>query len=191
MAFDGTTAWLELPFTAAINFEPSAAFTIESWVRADGVGGAETGYRAILVKCPLSGLWDWGLYVTPDNRFMAGCQSGHAVTSSTVALPGQWNHVAVTYDAGYWTLFVNGVVEATASGPSILMSDGSAALARKGVGPWFNDFFQGAIDECALYARALDSTEIAAIHSAGAAGKCEFATAAKASTWGALKTAYR
>src|SRR5262245_12247451 len=80
LAFDGTSAWVELPFTPAINFAPTAAFTIEAWARADGVGGAETGYRAILVKCPPSGLWDWGLYLTPDNRFMAGCQSGYAVT---------------------------------------------------------------------------------------------------------------
>lgn len=191
LAFDGTSAWVELPFTPGINFAPTAAFTIEAWVRADGVGGAETGYRAILVKCPPNGFWDWGLYLTPDNRFMAGCQAGYAVTSSTVASPGQWYHVAVTYDAGAWTLYVDGVAEATSIGPLISQSDGAAALARKGVGDLFNDFLEGAIDEAGLYSRALSSAEVEAIHKAGAAGKCVMATPTRMSTWGSLKHAYR
>jgi hypothetical protein len=191
LAFDGTSAWVELPFTPAINFAPTAAFTIEAWVRADRVGGAETGYRAILVKCPPNGDWDWGLYLTPDNRFMAGCASGYAVISSTVASTGQWYHAAVTYAAGAWTLYVDGVAEAGAIGSPILQSDGSAALARKGVGLWTNDFLEGAIDEAGLYSRALSSAEVEAIYNAGSAGKCVMATPARMSTWGALKRAYR
>jgi hypothetical protein len=118
-------------------------------------------------------VWDWGLYLNPDNTFMAGLHNLHIVNSTTVAQVGMWYHAAVTYTNGSWVLYVNGAVEATHSGTFITQSTGGLALGHKGEDLFFHDFYGGFLDEVAIYNRALSASEIHAIFAADGAGKCK------------------
>jgi hypothetical protein len=88
---------------------------------------------------------------------------------SGVVKPGRWQHVALTYDHlnGWAALYVNGVVVASTN-VGIFTPDtrGSVQIGAGSAG-----YFYGAVDEAAVYGRALTPFEVAAIYHS-AKGRC-------------------
>ena len=170
-SFDGVDDYILVPYNGSFNFAPGGQFTIEAWVRLQ----ADNRYKAILVKSPPGGAWDWGLWCDNTNRFVAGHHNERAAASTTVAQSGVWYHVAVTYQNGNWNMYVNGALESQSSGIFITQSSGALAIGRKGEEPTTlgePGYFQGLVDEPSLYNRALSATEIQEIFTADSAGKC-------------------
>ncbi|MDR3456038.1 MAG: immunoglobulin domain-containing protein [Verrucomicrobiae bacterium] len=95
------------------------------------------------------------------------------VSGATVVQTNTWYHVAVTYDGALLKLYVNGAVDGqvAVTGPIVTGSEPVrlGGGAPSGCTPYF---FNGMLDEPAIYNRALASNEIAAIYLAGSAGKC-------------------
>jgi hypothetical protein len=80
----------------------------------------------------------------------------------------QWYHLAVVRSINLFTIFVNGApLGSEASNLSVPNAD-----APLTIGQAEGFFFNGRLDEVSLYHRALSAPEIAAIYSAGSAGKC-------------------
>jgi hypothetical protein len=86
--------------------------------------------------------------------------------STTTVNNGAWHHVALTYDAGTIRLYVNGSLEATATG----LTDNQSwnlltlgALVRNG-NPTGTQFFSGRIRDVRTYNVAKDATAIANIY---------------------------
>ncbi|MDQ3812985.1 MAG: LamG domain-containing protein, partial [Armatimonadota bacterium] len=115
--FDGERDYVSVPFHSSHDFAPGSQFTLEAWVKPQ----PRNQFQAIITKSPLSGEWNWGLYLDPADRFTTGRAGAH-VTGTTVALVNTWYHVAATYNAGNWELFVNGVLEGEATGIQITQS---------------------------------------------------------------------
>ena len=168
--FDGLDDHVAVPFHASFDVQPALQFSIALWVNASGAPGS--GDRALLVKSPANGLWDWGLYLTNDNHFMAGGNGQARVTGRTVAVPGIWYHVAVTYQDSLWQLYVNGTREAATSGFLISRSAGGLALARKGEATGAGNYFGGLLDEVELFNRALTPCAVSALTDMGHGGQC-------------------
>ena len=170
-SFDGIDDYILVPYNGSFSFAPTGQFTIETWVRLE----ANNRYKAILVKSPPGGAWDWGLWCDNTNRFLAGHHNESAVLSTTVAQSGVWYHVAVTYQNGNWNMYVNGVLESQSTGIFITQSSGALAIGRKGEEPTTlgePGYFQGLVDEPSLYNRALSAMEIQEIFAASGEGKC-------------------
>ena len=170
-SFDGADDHVAIPFHTSYDFVQSGVFTIAVWVNV--AADAVPRDQALVVKSPPGGTWDWGLSLAPDNRFTAGGNGRTAVTSRTVAVPGVWYHVAVTYMDSLWHLYVNGTREATATGILISRSTGGLALARKGEATQTGDLFRGLLDEAEIFTRALTRCSIAALADTGPAGQCK------------------
>jgi hypothetical protein len=93
-----------------------------------------------------------------------------SVESKSIPRTGQFNHIAITYDAATLALYVNGVKESQAAtnktatttiappptGPRILLGRNAAATT----------WLEGALDEMRLYDRALNDSEIRSLYSA-------------------------
>jgi len=95
------------------------------------------------------------------------------IYSQTIAQRGVWYHVAATYDGNQSILYVNGVAEASATAGFPLDYDTTPLfIGTTGTWPPYLNTFGGIIDEASIYNRALSEGEIAAIYSAGSAGKC-------------------
>ena len=85
---------------------------------------------------------------------------------------GQWHHVAVTYANGVESLYLDGVLVgqqsagevAYAGGYDYFLGTGYTASWSGGNGGWH--YFQGRLDEAAVYSRALTATEVAARYAA-------------------------
>ena len=84
--------------------------------------------------------------------------------------PGVWYHVAWTYDQSAMKLYFNGQPVATNVIGAHPIATSPADLRISGADD--HVYFDGMIDEPAVYNRALSDAEIAGIYNAGSSGKC-------------------
>ena len=92
--------------------------------------------------------------------------SNIAVTAPGVASTTSWTHLAMTKAGSTLTLYVNGAAVATTTVSGIVnTSTGILAIGRTGASS--SDYFNGQIDEVAVYPTALSAARIAAHHTAG------------------------
>ena len=182
--FDGTNAYVQIPDSAA--FHPTN-LTIECWVRfasldSAGSGGSPAGDQYIVFKQnSLSANFE-GLDLSKTRagndffRFMVSFSKGTAQVLSTTAIStGAWYHVAAVRGSNFISLYVNGQLEGQTS-VSFPQDYGTLPLYFGASGQSYWDHkLKGNLDEVSLYNRALNSNEILAIYTAGAAGKCRIA----------------
>ncbi|MDO9068686.1 MAG: LamG domain-containing protein, partial [Deltaproteobacteria bacterium] len=138
--------------------------TLSAWIRSDGPTDG-TKYQTIVgYGTPWTNsqtfLLEWGgagndrhLYLTGWNIDLAG--------TSTLEY-GQWYHVAVTYNGTTVTLYVNGFLDASADCAlnTILNPDGLLIGTSPPNDGW-HSYFNGRIDNVAVYNRALSASEVA------------------------------
>jgi len=170
---DGTSQYVEV--AGASDLQLKTAISIEGWVYA---AGAPNSYAGI------AGTWDdnsganrtylfWVLngglefIVSPDGSSLQRA-------SDPTPLPlDAWVHVAATYDGTTIHLYRDGAeVASAAMSGSIALNDKAFLIGRTEGGSVGPNFWKGGIDELTVYSRALGPAEIAAIHTAGSAGKC-------------------
>jgi len=164
------------------NLRLTNQLTIEAWINArsigdpDGyglvskVGGAGgTGTANFGYQFGLSGNALFGQFSSPGDSWWQWPSA--RVTSGGLIAPGVWYHVAWTYDQSAMKLYCNGQPVATnVIGPKVISATSSnLRLSGDDNG---HVYFDGLIDEAAVYNRALTDSEIQAIYSAGSVGKC-------------------
>ena len=102
------------------------------------------------------------------------------IVSASGFPPGQFYHVAGTYDGTTMNLYVDGVLEASRSvgltvpyTSSLTWNIGVTALKFRPPNNTFARTWVGLIDEVEIFNRALSQSEIQDIFNAGSAGKCK------------------
>ena len=151
----GNQQYATVANTAALN--PTSAITISAWVNATNW----SGNRRIVQK---------GL---SDNQYRLLAENGvlkfdlKNVGSITAALPstGVWHLITGTYDGAKMTLYVDGVVVATAAktGAIAVTSDPLFIGAKKAGDTTSGNNFLGKIDDVRVYNKALTAGEVAAL----------------------------
>jgi uncharacterized repeat protein (TIGR02543 family) len=178
-SFDGINAAVVVPSSPSLNFGAGDSFTIEAWVRIDGI--STLGEDALLHKW-VSGVggYTWELIGPAANPHLEFTVSTGVFGVTGLAVPptdGNFHHLAVTLDRGAGTLksYVDGVLQHSTS----ISGMGSLANnSRLWIGHQTLDSstsakpFHGVIDELSVYSRALSASEIQAIYNVGSAGKC-------------------
>ncbi|MFH1724060.1 MAG: LamG-like jellyroll fold domain-containing protein [Elusimicrobiota bacterium] len=167
-------AWAEGTAGSALDFV-SQQFTLEAWINPRSYAG---DHRAIIGKIGWddSSSWSYQLRAASDGALYAGfaAETGGAfsLTSYAGALnTGVWQHVAAVYDGASLRLYLDGA--------EIASRDAYGSLRRNeypvSIGRWhagYPNWFEGMIDEAAVYDRALSADEVAAHHAAGPDGYC-------------------
>jgi hypothetical protein len=157
-------------------------FTVEAWARPDGPppGISNDSFGSILIYKASNGdaeslnvLWR-----ATDNRFsfIFGSSSTHRIISTNSFLPGQFYHVAASYDGAVFRLHVNGVLEGQYALIKSIPYNASEGwnignCSDSCIAFGYERRWVGVIDELAIYSRALSAAEITDIHSAGTGGK--------------------
>ncbi len=156
--FDGYSSKVEVPFASALN---PAVFSLECWVR---VTGGEGTYRtAISTRDELATGWQKGfiIYATAQNRWSfwtstGGADAGFQTLDGPQVVLNEWTHLIAVFDGSVKYFYVNGEL----AGTSAITADPNIIRPlRIGAGKNESDtamyFFNGDIDEVALYNKAL------------------------------------
>ena len=159
--FDGTNDYA--PIAAASTLQLNGSFTASAWINADSLTGDRTvfgmdsgGANNTLVLMSRN--------AKPYLAFFANDTQGN-----TTLQTGQWYHLVFRYDAsnGEQAIFVNGSLDASSTGHSPLAGTTTVNLGR-----WAGtNYFDGKIDEAAIFNRSLSNSEISSLYNAGVAGK--------------------
>jgi hypothetical protein len=183
-SFNGTSSYVQIPNSPGLR---PTNFTIETWVRFDaldssGSGGSPAGDQYLVFKqnsrsSDFEGFDLRKMRVSGGDVFtlVVGSAAGQSAqaTSSTSISPGVWYHVAAVRGSNFLQLYVNGQLEGQAS-VSFPQDYGNLPLYFGTSGQTYWDHkLAGSLDEVSLYNRALSPSEIAAVYTAGAAGKCK------------------
>jgi CSLREA domain-containing protein len=185
-SFNGTSSYVEIPNTAALNFG-TGSFTFEGWIKYPTIAQdnviAAHGTSSITTPSEAG----WHLFQTSDGRIGIAIrdQTGMPSTTATSASAppaGSFHHVVFVLDrvASLLRLYVNGVQVSTIVLPAGFGStnnNGNPALGamnRGGAatGGTPTQFFNGQIDEAALYNVALSAAEIKALYARGNTTNC-------------------
>lgn len=165
--FNGTNAYIQLPYSALYNFSPQDSFSISVWILPDP--GNQTPAQALVVKSPphpdfTLSLWNYGSYMI-DYKAMSGYAYTHILNGSTVFTNSPcWYNIITTYKNGVWKLYVDGRLESTdASQTKFILQDGTSRINFGKKGESFGNFYQGKMDDVRLYNRVLNTDEVNAI----------------------------
>ena len=174
----GTAGYMEFPQTKSM---ATQTLSIEVWVRPDGPGpNNDTGGSVIFgkdinslngVQSSFSLAWR-----SVDNRFQLYLGATNILSSNTYP-PGQFYHVAATYDGAAIKLYINGALDNQAPFNDIIPYDSSVPYS---IGANFSYFrslgyprtWNGVIDELHYFNHALSAAEVSAIYQAGSNGLC-------------------
>ncbi|NYZ79235.1 LamG domain-containing protein [Candidatus Micrarchaeota archaeon] len=138
------------------SLEISGSLTVEGWINPSTVTPA---YQTILTKGDSSNE-NYGLYLKGAELYFEWINSGvkFANTTSASLQANTWYHVAAVFNSGsYVKLYVNGV-EMASSTPANGLVTNTAALTIGANNS--NNYFNGTIDEAAVYSRAKSASEI-------------------------------
>jgi hypothetical protein len=164
IATDGSTAFV----SSSSKFPTPNAFSVEAWFRTTssnggkiiGFGDRQLGYD-FSGNPAQSGQYDKQVYMLNDGRLRFGVWVGFADTLTSTASynDGQYHHVVGTLGAGGMALYVDGARVARNGETNSHHYDGYWRVGGDNLGGWpdqpNSNFFQGTIDDVAVYPTAL------------------------------------
>ncbi|GAC1484503.1 MAG: hypothetical protein NVS1B9_01090 [Solirubrobacteraceae bacterium] len=174
-SFDGTSGYVSVPFSAALN---PPKFTLEALVKPTAAVGKNTS-RAILSLFSKDGTHGCGLYIGDNEKWQLWLADGTKVPSGPVAESASTviydvtTYLAGTFDGGTAKLYVDysaGGADVP-SAKSLTYGPNADGASELRIGAGANDtpvaeFFAGVIDEVAVHNDVLDDTTIS-LHYAG------------------------
>jgi len=161
MSFNGSNGKIDVPYAPELN---NGVFTAELWVRSSDGGS----YRSPLTSrwnAPTSG---YIFYEDPGNRWQAWTGPGWEQQTGPAVVPGEWTHLAMTYDGTEKRFYVDGMQVAAGN---VAITPNPAAPLRIGAGASEgsgNYFFNGLIDEVAVYDHVLTAEQLGTRYRTGA-----------------------
>jgi hypothetical protein len=170
--FDGTGGYLS---AGAPIVDTTKSFSVAEWVKINATPAGQwqttvvqqgtTAEGFVLDYNPSANRWAF----SRANTDTANAPGSGALSSAAPAV-GQWTHLVGVYDssAGTVALYVNGVLQNSATYTSAMPSSGPFVVGRG----WYNGAacnpFLGSVSDVQLYQRALSATDVSTLANAAA-----------------------
>lgn len=163
LGFNGTSSYVSVPYAAGL--VPTFAFSLEIWLKT----GSNPGLIAVLLDDE-NGAFAKGAKLNYDATGHANFQLDptYSITSGVLSL-NTWHHVVGTYDGTYQRLYVDGVLAAGPTANPYIPNDGGA-ITVGAITNGTSNFWNGKLDEAAIYPAALTAARIQAHFAAGRLG---------------------
>ena len=154
LSFNGLNSSVTVPNSASL--APSAAVTVEAWVRPS----TNASWRTVALKTQNAGALSYALYSSSDtgpaSMVYTSAERGAAAPSGLSTT--RWSHLTAVYDGSGTRIYVNGkLIATTAARGSIAESGGALKIGGNAI---WGEWFKGKIDELRIYARALSAAEV-------------------------------
>jgi len=157
LSFDGVDDWVANPFQSFIT--KSGVYTFSAWIK---FSGQITGSSGTIFQNSTSGSDRNGMNIdTNILRFGYYDTSWHGKTGAIST--GVWTHITGVNNSGTLSLYVNGVLQTGVASPfvsSVATYMYIGKSTRTGA-PYYEDLFNGLIDDVRIYNRALSADEVA------------------------------
>ncbi len=165
-SFDGWNDYVGLG-TMSVS---GSALTMLGWFRADDFDNPNAPILAKGNGTSISNIW-WGLgSVSSYGQRLAAVlktsSTTQIATSSTTITAGQWIFVAGVYNGSTLKVYQNGVEVGSVALTGTVSTSGSVGV-RIGSNPSNVDFFDGTIDEVAIFNKALTAAQLLEIYKVG------------------------
>jgi hypothetical protein len=165
MKFDGSTAYISLP--TGVTQTGNSTWTLEAWVKINAFPG--TGANGTIVWFGTKSNQESAALkvvgVTGGNgAFVLSTYFGD-IQSSNVSLNTIY-HVVGTYDQSSTRLYVNGSLAAGPTAFTVNIVTNYAGIGATDAATT-SEYFNGTIDEVAIYQACLSSTQVANHHTIG------------------------
>jgi hypothetical protein len=166
VAFDGMTAIVDIPSGPGGTFDLSNGFSLEAWVIN---GGQRTGFplgRIFSNGVPGSRGFGWGILPNDSMRFTTYGIKDFDSAATVVPEDGAFHHVVLTFDStGIASFYVDGGLTDTIIDPrparssefDLLIGDNPSGV---------QEYFNGTIDEAAVYGVVLTDAQVMAHYQA-------------------------
>jgi hypothetical protein len=149
------------------SLDGAKAISVEAWVCWID---PPHGFRGVAAALRKEQVFAFGTGWIGDNsasdsqrkgRFWIHTDKGwsHSDNGTTNVDDGRWHHMVGTYDGEYLRIYVDGIQESNRKIGRVVLSSNANPLFIGSAGGR-GEFFPGAIDEAAVYDRALSATEV-------------------------------
>jgi hypothetical protein len=161
-----TAVWFDGSSSVHTPIVPAGDFTLEALVRLDAIdpGAGGGGYEAAILSAEkyLTSGFRFGVINDNSLRFWcneSGCPdtANHVSTAAGSIAVGTTHHIAATFAGGAVTLFVDGDRKTAGPVPMMVSTQPLDIASAHG-----SAYFEGTIDEVAVYPRALPDDRIRA-----------------------------
>jgi hypothetical protein len=162
--FNGLDSYIQVPNSASLN-SPTTAMTQAAWISIAGPSQVGSGFDPIIMKS-----------VTSENGFMyrmnatttyfgAAFNDWNTHLSAGQAIPlNEWHHVAIVFNGTTIRFFFDGALVGTQP-MALTIAPDTRPLTIGGDFPGAPEYFNGKIDDVALYSRALTDQDILELYS--------------------------
>jgi subtilisin-like proprotein convertase family protein len=161
--------YVAVPDAPALN--PTNAITIECWLYRNSQVGS---FDPIVKKSDISNANGYAFEFNDNHLLFWVYRTAGGWINSGGSVPislGQWYHVAGVYDGSRLLCYTNGrLASASVVSGNISISTNYLGIGNDPGNPTTRSF-NGLLDEVSIYKRALSSSEIQSIYTAGSAGK--------------------
>ncbi|REE83588.1 putative secreted protein (Por secretion system target) [Lutibacter oceani] len=153
--FNGTSDYIDMEDALNLN---TSEFTISAWVMRES-GSAD---KSVLSKRDLAYTEGYDFKINNLGKFEVSWMNGslQTITSNTIIPEDEWHQLAIIYNSGTASLYIDGVLDITVSSLSSPVSTTQSfnvAAAGKGT---LGSFFKGNIDEVRVWDKALTEDEL-------------------------------
>lgn len=150
--FDGVGDYIQASSSSSLSIGGSV--TITAWIRKDTTGT----FGAVLAKRG-SATTNYQLLVRNTN-VLSFYQGSSVINDTTALIANTWYHIAIVATSGSTDFYINGNLSSSQSGSTITASSDDLYIGQVLSG----SYWDGYMDEIAIFDRALNSTEIGNIY---------------------------
>ncbi len=153
--FDGAVDYIDMEDRLDLN---PTEFTISAWIKRDA---ADSGTASIVSKRDAAFTQGYDLRILNDNTIQVFWKNGsdQSLTSNTSIPDDEWHHVAACYDGTTISLYIDGVLDNSASRTAPVDTDESFYIAAAGKNTP-TAHFQGNIDEVRVWSAGLTADQL-------------------------------
>lgn len=167
--FDGTSGFAQTPGPVV---DTNQSFTVAGWAYLLTAAGdnraviAQDGTRLSPFALGYNGAAKKWMALVPTVDVDNPGQRVTILNSTETAQPGQWTHLAMSYDAPLHQLrlYVNGMLSGVQVGVTVLPAPGPMSVGRARWNGLNSAFFPGVVDEVRVFGKALSDGEVRRVH---------------------------